>query len=56
MIKVASVEVKEELIEEDGIKVHVKYGEFSSFLSKVCEYLEEAQKHCANETQNSMIS
>jgi ribosomal protein S19 len=54
-VKVASVEVREETFEEDGIHITFKYGEFAPFLKQVNHYLSEAKKHSANEIQDKMI-
>jgi dipeptidyl-peptidase-3 len=52
---VASIEAKEETIEENGLKVKFQYGEFAPFLRDLNKHLSEAQKHSANEIQSKMI-
>lgn len=55
IVKIASEVQKEESFEKDGVKIHLKFGEFSSFLKLVNKYLEEANKFSANEIQQKMI-
>lgn len=54
-VKVAAIEAREEVIEQNGLKVTLKYGEFAPFLRDLNKYLSEAQKHSANEHQSKMI-
>jgi hypothetical protein len=42
ILKVASIEPKEEVIEENGLKLTVRYGEFAPFLKLVNQYLAES--------------
>ena len=41
ILKVASIESKEEVIEENGLKLTVRYGEFAPFLKLANQYLAE---------------
>ena len=43
------------MIEQNGLKLTLKYGEFAPFLKDLNKYLTEAQKYSANEHQNKMI-
>ena len=54
-VKVASVDVREEIVESDGIQIKFQYGEFAPFLKQVNHYLSQAQKYSANEFQENMI-
>ncbi len=42
ILKVASIEPKEEIIEENGLKLTIRYGEFAPFLKLVNQYLAES--------------
>ena len=54
-IKIASIDKKEETIEEKGWKIKLQYGEFSPFLRDLNKHLSEAKNYAANEYQSNMI-
>jgi dipeptidyl-peptidase III len=54
-IKIASIDSREETIEQNGLKLKLKYGEFAPFLKDLNDHLSQAQKYAANEHQAKMI-
>lgn len=54
-VKIGSVDAKEEVIEHNGLKIKLQYGEFSPFLKKTNKYLTLAKESAANEIQAKMI-
>ena len=57
IITVGSIntEASKQGLEFKARKFDIQYGEFSPYLQEMNEYLREAKKYCANETQEKMI-
>lgn len=55
IVRVASIDQGEKVIEKDGVVVKVQYGDFGEVLKKMNENLAKALEYAANDNEKKMI-